>query len=129
MKKQFGFGAYMCAVAAILAVVGAVIYRSVMYTESYVFYLLLGAAALTVIGLLLAKALPGVANYVPICVSFLLFSAIVWAAKPMVNQLGYVVAGLEPVSTVITFFVFAGFALAAGIIAILASFLKMGKEV
>lgn len=129
MKKTLGFGAYLCAVAAILAVIGAVIYRSVMYTEQYVFYMLIGAAALAVIGLLLAKVVPGLANYFPICVTFLLFSAIVWAAKPMVNQLGYVVAGLEPVSTVITFFVFAGFTLAAGVIAILASFLKMGKEV
>ena len=128
MKNKLGFGAYMSIVAAILAVVGCVLYRSVLHTYQPVYYMLIGAAAAVVIGLLLAKVLPGVANYIPIIMSFLLFSAIVWATSKMVDQLGYVVAGLEPVSTIISYFIFVGFTLAAGVVAIIASFLKFGEK-
>ena len=128
MKNKLGFGAYMSIVAAILAVVGCILYRSVLHTYQPVYYMLIGAAAAVVIGLLLAKVLPGVANYIPIIMSFLLFSAIVWATSKMVDQLGYVVAGLEPVSTVISYFIFVGFTLAAGFVAIIASFLKFGEK-
>ena len=128
MKKQLGTGAYLCALAGILAIISAVLYRSVMITEQHINYMLFGAIALAVIGLLLAKPLPGFANYFPVCMTFLLFSALVWATKPMVSQLGYVVAGLEPVSTVTSFFTFVGFTLAAGVFAIVASFMAMGKE-
>ena len=128
MKNKLGSAAYLIILAAILTAVACFLYRNVMYTEQYVFYMLIGAVALAVIGLLLAKGLPGVANYAPIFVAFLIFSAAVWATKPMVSQLGYVVAGLEPMSTVVSFFIFAGFTVAAGLFAIVASFLKMGKE-
>ena len=128
MKNKLGFGAYMSIVAAILSVVACVLYRSVMYQYQPVFFMLIGAAAAAVIGLLLAKVLPGVANYIPIIMSFLLFSAIVWGSNLVVNQLGYVVAGLEPVSTIISYFIFVGFTLAAGVVAIIASFLKFGEK-
>ena len=128
MKKKFGSAAYLIILAAILTAAACFLYRNVMYTEQYVLYMLIGAVALAVIGLLMAKGMTGVANYVPICVAFLLFSAAVWATKSMVNQLGYVVAGLEPMSTVMSFFIFAGLTVGAGLLAIVASFLKMGKE-
>ena len=128
MKNKFGSAAYLIILVAVLIAAACFLYRNVMYTEQYVLYMLIGAVALSVIGLLLAKGMTGVANYVPIFVAFLLFSAAVWATKPMVNQLGYVVAGLEPMSTVMSFFIFAGLTVGAGLLAIVASFLKMGKE-
>jgi hypothetical protein len=126
--KKFGSAAYLCILAAVLTAIACFLYKNVMYTEQYVLYMLIGAVALLVIGILMAKGMTGVANYVPIFVAFLLFSAAVWATKPMVNQLGYVVAGLEPMSTVTSFFTFAGLTLAAGFLVIVASFLRMGKE-
>ena len=126
-KNKLGFGAYMCIVAAILAVVACVIYKSVMYTYQPVFIMLIAAAVLGVLALVIGKAIPAVANYIPICMSVLLFSAIVWGSMLMVNQIGYVIAGLDGVGTILTYFIFAGFTLAAGVVTIVASFLKVGE--
>ena len=77
-KNKLGFGAYMSIVAGILAIVACVLYRTVMYQYQPVFYMLIGAAVLAVVGLLIAKSVPTLANYIPILMVFLLFSAIVW---------------------------------------------------
>lgn len=128
MKNKLGFGAYMSIVAAILALVACLLYRKVMYTYQPVYYMLIGTAVAAVVGILLAKVLPGVANYIPIVMSFLLFSAMVWGTSLMVNQLGYVIAGLDGVNTIISYFIFIGFTLAAGVVALIASFLKFGEK-
>ncbi|MBQ3372473.1 MAG: hypothetical protein IJG40_04975 [Oscillospiraceae bacterium] len=126
-KNKFGSGAYMSIVAAILAVVACVLYRKVMYTYQPVYYMLIGAACLAVLGLLLAKAAPKFANYMPVVMTFLLFSAAVWGTMLMVNQLGYVVAGLDSMDTILSYFVFVGFTVAAGLVALIASFLRVGE--
>ena len=128
MKNKLGFGAYMSIVAAILALVACLLYRKVMYTYQPVYYMLIGTAVAAVVGILLAKVLPGAANYIPIVMSFLLFSAMVWGTSLMVNQLGYVIAGLDGVNTIISYFIFIGFTLAAGVVALIASFLKFGEK-
>ena len=99
-----------------------------MYTYQPVYYMLIGTVALGVIGVLAAKALPGVANYIPVLMSFLLFSAAVWGTYLMVNQLGYVVAGLDGMDTIQSYIVFVGLTVAAGLFAVVASFLRMAKE-
>ncbi len=128
MKNKLGFGAYMSIVAGILAVVACVLYRTVMNQYQPVYYMLIGTAVAAVIGILLAKALPAVSNYIPIVMVFLIFSAMVWATSVMVNELGYVVAGLYSVNTIISYFIFIGFTLAAGVVALVASFLKFGEK-
>ena len=127
-KNKFSSGAYMSIVAAILAIVACVLYRKVMYTYQPVYYMLIGAAALAVLGLLIAKAAPKFANYMPVFMTFLLFSAVVWGTMLMVNQLGYVIAGLDGVDTIQSYFIFVGFTLAAGVVALVASFLRVGEE-
>ena len=127
-EKKLGFGAYMSIVAGILAIVACILYRTVMYQYQPVFYMLIAAAAVAVLGLLLAKMMPKVANYAPVIMSVLLFSAIVWGSMLMVNQIGYVIAGLDGVSTILSYFVFVGFTLAAGVVALVASFLKVGER-
>ena len=127
-KNKLGFGAYMSIVAGILAVVACVLYRTVMYRYQPVFYMLIGAAALAVIGLLLAKSVPVLANYIPILMVFLLFSAAVWGTMLMVNQIGYVVAGLDGMDTILSYIMFVGFTVAAGIVALIASFLRVGDK-
>ncbi len=128
MKNKLGSAAYLCIVAAILAVIACFLYRTVMNQYQPVYYMLIGTAAAAVVGILLVKALPGIANYIPIVMSFLIFSALVWATNVMTNELGYVVAGLYSVNTIISYFVFIGFTLAAGLFAVVASFLTMAKE-
>ena len=127
-KNKLGFGAYMSIVAGILAIVACVLYRTVMYQYQPVFYMLIGAAVLAVVGLLIAKSVPTLANYIPILMVFLLFSAIVWGSMLMVNQIGYVIAGLDGVGTILSYFIFVGFTLAAGVVALIAAFLRTGEK-
>ena len=127
-KNKVGFGAYMAIVAGILAIVACVLYRTVMYQFKPVYYMLIGAAVVAVLGLLLANALPKFANYFPVCMSVLLFSAIVWGSMLMVNQIGYVIAGLDGLETIMSYFIFVGFTLAAGVVALVASFLPVGQK-
>ena len=127
-KNKLGFGAYMSIVAGILAIVACVLYRTVMYQYQPVFYMLIGAAVLAVVGLLIAKSVPTLANYIPILMVFLLFSAIVWGSMLMVNQIGYVIAGLDGVDTILSYFIFVGFTLAAGVVAPIAAFLRTGEK-
>ena len=127
-KNKLGFGAYMSIVAGILAIVACVLYRTVMYQYQPVFYMLIGAAVLAVVGLLIAKSAPTLANYIPILMVFLLFSAAVWGTMLMVNQIGYVIAGLDGVDTIFSYFMFVGFTLAAGLVALIAAFLRTGEK-
>ena len=127
-KNKLGFGAYMSIVAGILAIVACVLYRTVMYQYQPVFYMLIGAAVLAVVGLLIAKSVPTLANYIPILMVFLLFSVIVWGSMLMVNQIGYVIAGLDGVDTILSYFIFVGFTLAAGVVALIAAFLRTGEK-
>ena len=127
-KNKLGFGAYMSIVAGILAIVACVLYRTVMYQYQPVFYMLIGAAVLAVVGLLIAKSVPTLANYIPILMVFLLFSAIVWGSMLMVNQIGYVIAGLDGVDTILSYFIFVCFTLAAGVVALIAAFLRTGEK-
>ena len=127
-KNKLGFGAYMSIVAGILAIVACVLYRTVMYQYQPVFYMLSGAAVLAVVGLLIAKSAPTLANYIPILMVFLLFSAAVWGTMLMVNQIGYVIAGLDGVDTIFSYFMFVGFTLAAGLVALIAAFLRTGEK-
>ena len=127
-KNKLGFGAYMSIVAGILAIVACVLYRTVMYQYQPVYYMLIGVAVLAVLGLLIGKAVPKLANYIPVVMVFLLFSAIVWGSMLMVNQIGYVIAGLDGVDTILSYFIFVGFTLAAGVVALVASFLRMGEK-
>ena len=127
-KNKLGFGAYMSIVAGILAIVACVLYRTVMYQYQPVYFMLIGAAVLAVLGLLIGKAIPKLANYIPVVMVFLLFSAIVWGSMLMVNQIGYVIAGLDGVDTILSYFIFVGFTLAAGVVALVASFLRMGEK-
>ena len=128
MKNKLGSAAYVSILAAILAAVACFLYRSVMNQYQPVYYMLIGAAVLGILGFLMAKTAPGLANYIPILMSALIFSAAVWATSLMVNELGYVVAGLYSVNTILSYFIFIGITVAAGLFAIIASFLCMAKE-
>ena len=127
-NKQLAPAAYLSIVAAVLAAVACLLYKKVMYTYQPVYYMLIGAAVLGVLGFLLAKTAPGLANYVPVVMSFLLFSAAVWGTYLMVNQLGYVVAGLDGMDSIMSYIVFVAITVVAGLFTIVAAFLSMAKE-
>ena len=108
--------------AAVLAIAAALIYRGVLYRFAPVYYLLIGAAVLACLRFFLASRLPILTAYFPICAAALFASAFVWGTSLMVNQLGYVYAGLDPVSTVMSWIWFAAISLIGMILSIVSAF-------
>jgi len=106
-KNKLGAAAFLSIVAAVLALVDIFLYRTVMYTYTPVYYMLGGVIVLALLGCVLAKVAPRIANYVPIGMVFLLASAIVWGSMLMVNQIAYVISGLDGVDTIVTYISFA----------------------
>lgn len=130
MKKNKAVGFYFAAIAAVLSVVGVVLYGSVMYRYTPVYYMLGAAIAVAVIGLggTLAMGHKALFSAVPVINAALSASAAVWAASLMVNQIGYVIAGLDDMSTINSWIVFMVITVAAMLLNIIASFLPMAKE-
>lgn len=114
-------GSFFTLIAGILAIAACVVYVTVMYKLPIVFVLLIAAAALA------AASFVGVNNTVttlaPAVIAFLSATAVIWAVNPMVNQLGYVVSGLDDISTVIALIISGVLMAASMIVAIVASFM------
>ena len=125
MKAQKSTGTFLALAGGVLAVVALILYRNVMYTYQPVYYLLIGAIAAAVLCFLTAGAAPKIAGLFPIIGAALMASAAVWGASLMVNQIGYVVAGLDGIDTIMSFIIFAVLAVAGMIMFILASFLPV----
>lgn len=128
MKREKAVGVYLTLAGAILAVIAAVVYRTVMYKYQPVYYFLGGAVALAIVAFLIAKALPTIAGLIPAANAALMASAFIWGTSLMVNQIGYVYAGLDGVDTIMTFIIFATVALVGMIMNIIAAFLPASKE-
>ena len=122
------FGAYLAVFASILAIVALILYNGVMYKMPMVRYMLVAAAVVGVAHLLLSGMLPRFAAYFPICQSVLLVSAAVWGSNLMVNQIGYVVAGLDGMETIMGWVLFLAFTVVAALISLVASFWRVKVE-
>lgn len=127
-KFKRGFSVFLTLIAGVLAVVAAVLYRSVPYRFQPVYVMLICAAAVAGLHYLLAGFLPRIASYLPICMAALLASAAVWGTQLMVNQLGYVYAGLDPLSTIMTWIYFVGFTAVGMLLCIVAAFMRARLE-
>ena len=127
MKNKKGIASILIVLAAVLAVVSIILYGSVMYKFTPVYFMLAGAAVVALAGFALAGKLPTLSGYFPICVSVLLASAAVWGSQLMVNQIGYVVAGLDGPETIMPWAYFLGVTVIAMVVSIIAAFLPMVK--
>ena len=126
MKK--GPASILIILACILAIVAIILYGGVMYKYQPVYFMLAGAIALAAIGFLISGKLPKVSGYFPICVAALLASAAVWGSQLMVNQIGYVVAGLDGIETIRPWIFFLAATVVGMLVSIIASFLPMAKS-
>ena len=115
-------------IAGLLAVVAAVLYKGVMYRYQPVYVMLICAAVVAALHYILAGFAPRFAAYLPIGMSALLASAAVWGTQLMVNQLGYVYAGLDPVSTIQAWILFIACTVVAMLLSIVASFFRASLE-
>lgn len=127
-KKSVGF--YFTILAAILFIVGTVMYGSVMYTNTAVWVMLVIAIVWELLVIVLSGKFGDKAffNWLPIVGAVLAASAAVWAASIMVNQIGYVVAGLDEMSTIMSFIYYEVVMVVTLLICIIASFLKQVKD-
>ena len=127
MKKERTLGIYLVVAAAIIAVIAAILYRSVMYKYTPVYYYLGGVVVLAIVGYFLATSIPMIAGLVPVINAALMASAAVWAASLMVNQIGYVVAGLDGMDTILSFIIFATCCVIGMLFNIIAAFMAVSK--
>ena len=127
MKNRNAIASYLMTVPGILAVAAIILYTRVMYTMTPVYFMLGGVIVLVALGFAIARKFPRISNYIPVCVSVLLASAAVWGSELMVNQIGYVVAGLDGVETIISWIVYLTLVIIALIVSLVASFLPMTK--
>lgn len=125
--KTIGF--YLTLVAAVLSLIGAVLYPQVMYQLPVVYICCIAAVVLAVIVTVLslkggAKPIFG---YLPTVNAILMACAAVWAVYLMVNQIGYVVSELDDKSTIMGLIYFEIAAVLSMIINIVSSFFKQEK--
>ena len=123
MKKEKSIGVYLTLAGGVIAVIAVILYRTVMYKYQPVNYMLIGAIAASVLGFLIASAVPALAGLAPVIGAALMASSVVWGASLMVNQIGYVIAGLDGVDTIMSFIIFATVALVGMVMYIIAAFL------
>lgn len=121
--KTAGF--YLTIAALLLSVAGVILYGSVMYKLTLVYGLLGAAIVLGVLVFVLGGKTIGAV--IPVLNAVLMASAAVWAASLMVNQIGYVIAGLDGIETIQSFIVYEAVAVIGMLFNIIASFLPMKK--
>lgn len=124
-NKAVGF--YLTAAAAVLALAGIVVYGTVMYKFTPVYILLAAAVVAEIVSVVMKKQV--FCKVIPIINAVLTASAAVWSAMVMVNQIGYVIASLDPISTITTYIVYLAVAIAAMLFNIIAAFMNQEKEI
>lgn len=127
--KNKAIGSYLSAASAVLSLVAVFTYGSVLVRTGSVTPLVIAAivtaAASFGIGKLVDKN--WIAALLPIATPVLLTFAIGNAFVPMIDQLGFVVSGLDPVSTITGFVAFVVIALVAMIASLVACFTRFEK--
>ena len=127
MKNKLSIGTFLALLAGILAAVAAGLYMTVMYRMTQVYYFLLASTVLAIVGLVIATKVPKLSGYIPVIMAALLAFAAVRGTELMVNQLGYVVAGLDGMDTIMSYIQFVSVTAVAMLVSIVASFTKMAK--
>ena len=125
-KKSAGF--YFTIVATILFIVGTVMYTSVMYTNTVVFVMLALAIIWEVLVIVLSGKFGDKAffNWTPVIGAVLAAAAA--GAELMVNQIGYVIAGLDEMGTIMSFIYYEVVMVVTLLVCIICSFLKQTKD-
>lgn len=129
MNKKLPIGLGLTVFATVLSIIAVGIYTTVMYTMIAVYAILaialvIGVAAVGVTRIVGRKSWLNVA---PVLNAVLMGSAGAWAAMVMVNQLGYVASGLDPIGTISGFIAFEVVAVVAMVINIIASFIGVER--
>ncbi|MBQ9361117.1 MAG: hypothetical protein IJT96_08790 [Lachnospiraceae bacterium] len=126
MMKNRAFGFYLTLVACVLALIDIILYTRVMYKMVSVFVLLIVIILIEVCALALNNKYLN--DWLPVIQAALLGFTAARSFYVMVNQIGYVIAGLDTMDTIQPLIVFVAVALIAMLICILSAFLRQQKE-
>lgn len=127
-KKSVGF--YLSAVSAVLAIVSVVLYGGVMYQSGLVTGLLVAAIVVSVAAVGASFAVNGLeaVNLLPAVSSVLLIVAAALAAGPMVREVAYVFAGLNPMDNLQGWIIFTVVTVVAWLVSVAATFGGVTKK-
>lgn len=128
-KEKLSLGFYLTVGAAVLAAAAAVLYGNVMYRMPIVYVCLLVAVAVEAIAFILSNVkmkLPVYAVF-PVVNGALMGAAAILAINLMINQIGYVVSGLDGIGTISSLIVYEAVVLVALLLNIVAAFLPLKK--
>ena len=121
-KKSVGF--IFAVIAAALSLVACVVYTQVMYKLPVVFVFLILAIAVTVALFVLTGKNHPAKEFLTLLSTIFIAGAAGAGFYLMVNQIGYVIAGLDGIDTILSFIVFEAITLVAMIVGIIGNFLK-----
>ena len=129
-KKKITFGFVLAAVSTVLAIVCAILYKSVVQQNSTTYTLLIFAAVAGVAALVLALVLSGkeIPNLFLIAHAVLLMAAIAISIAPVVNDMGLVFAGLYQMDIISAYITYAVCTCIAWLIAVVAAFTGVTKK-
>ena len=123
-NKTFGF--YLSFVAAILALIGFVMYRQSGHTESYIEVLLLVTVVLQILAMIVLKVAPDFkwTSLLLTANAILTAAALVNSFYTQVDFIGYVVSGLYEFATIKKFIISAALSMIAYIVSSYSGFQK-----
>lgn len=123
MKKGIGF--FLGAASVVLALIAVILYQSVQYHMLFTTALLVAAIVAGVVEINASmKDIPLLCRWLPIVRSVLLAGAFVSSFTSQINQIGYVIAALDPFEVLNKFVVAASLMGAAMLVSIAAGFFK-----
>ncbi|MCR5054714.1 MAG: hypothetical protein K6A69_07720 [Lachnospiraceae bacterium] len=121
MKQKKKTGIILTLIAGALGLAALIAYTQVMYTLPAVFVILIVMAAVACASFFMDNRILNA--LAPVAVAVLAANAVIWAVNPMVNQIGYVISGLDDITTILALLISAGLALVAMIMGMVSSFM------
>ena len=128
MKKTLGF--YLSALAAVLALIGVILYGNVPQTHSLVRPLLIICVVLSALVLAVSagKAKFAGGNLLPVANALLCMAAVGLSIGPMISTVVFAFMGMSPMSSAQGYLMFAGVAVAAWLLSVIAAFPGIVKK-
>jgi len=124
--KNKGIGFYLTLVACVLALADIIVYTQVMYKMPSVFVVLALAVVIECVAIFANNRILN--NLLPVILAVLLGFAAAHSFYVMVNQIGYVVAALDTIDTIISFIIFVSIAVIGMILCWVSGFMKQEAE-
>lgn len=127
--KNKALGSYLACAVAVLSLVAVILYGFVSIKEASVNVLMIVALVLAAASVLLSRLIENnwILALLPVATTAVLTLAAGNAFMPMVDQLGFVVSGLDPFSTITGFVAFVAVTVVAMLTSLVSCFASFEK--